>query len=254
MNKLTKHIPDWHAEAAAELNRDFKQVESLLHDAHKRSAYLGLKFHFIKEKGKGDKSIPHGLFQAWLKQNCPQIPLSSVGYYMTEAKSLCERMGWQISKIWIFETPPHLLLLAAPTDLKPAEKKQQQLLLDLVEGKGKFQRVTTYNQVEEGEDAGEQFNKLGRAKGEGGRLPQPKVDIAEIVAFNEKRVLGQIGRVADGLDNLGVNFMSQSDDILLAWQSKIERTNRCVNEWLKTPLAKRNREAMEKVQALYHTL
>ncbi|MCX6896294.1 MAG: hypothetical protein NTZ16_12515 [Verrucomicrobia bacterium] len=257
MSKLTKQSPDWHAKVAAELNKDFSEINALEMTARKRRVYLGLKFIWAKEMGKADKSIPHGEFMPWLKKNCPAIPIGTIGDYITEARSVCERMGWQISEIpkfgdrLGFEVSPHRLLELPAKDLKPEARKQQQLLLDLIDGNGKFRAVTEYKQVEDGGDVGERKNKVGRAKGEGGREAAPTCDIEGIVKFNRESALRKMGKVDHELGKLGVNFMSQPDDILQAWQSTLERTQRCVNEWLNTPLAKRNREAMERVQKLY---
>ena len=168
MNKLTKLAPAWHAEVAAELNKDFTEINAVEMTQAKRRAYLGLKFIFVKEKGKADQSIPHGAFSDWLEENCPAIPRRTIGDYITEAKSLMERMGWQNGEIRHFEIPPHKLLEMPKGDLKPKDQKAQQLLLDLVEGNGKFRRVTEYKQVKEGADAGERTNARGAAKGSRG--------------------------------------------------------------------------------------
>ena len=168
MSKLTKHAPAWHAQAAAELNKDFTEINAVEMSQAKRRAYLGLKFIFVKEKGKADQSIPHGQFEGWLKTNCAAIPRTTIGDYITEANSLCDRMGWQKSDFRIFEIPPHKLLEMPKADLKPKDQKAQQLLLDLVEGNGKFRRVTEYKQVREGDDIGERTSPRGQLKGSKG--------------------------------------------------------------------------------------
>ena len=149
MTKLKKIVPAWHLEAARELNKDFAEVSALDMTARKRRAYLGLKFHYVKERGKLDGSIPHGQFEGWMQENCPAIPERTANRYMAEGKSVCERMGWQIRQIGGFEIPPHKLLELATKDLPAKEHKAQQLLLDLVESRGKFEPFTEYKQVDE---------------------------------------------------------------------------------------------------------
>lgn len=168
MSKLTKIAPAWHAEAAAELNKDFTDINALEMTAAKRRTYLGLKFIYVKEKGKADQSIPHGQFEPWLEKNCANIPRTTIGDYITEANSVCERMGWQKSDFRIFEIPPHKLLEMPKDDLKPKDQKAQQLLFDLVECNGKFRRVTEYKQVKEGADVGERTTARGQQKGSKG--------------------------------------------------------------------------------------
>ena len=183
-NKISRVVPQWHAIAAAELNQDFAEIDALQMTARKRRAYLGLKFIWVKEKGKEDGSIPHGQFMPWLEKNCSQIPERTVSHYITEAKGVMERVGWQIRQIGEFDIPPHRLLDTPSEELKPAERKQQQLLLDLVEGRGKFQPITEYKQVEYFGDE-EMEVKLGRRKGEGGRRPLSpgeKLDVHKALA------------------------------------------------------------------------
>lgn len=178
--KLQRQAPAWHAQAAAELNRDFAEVEQLCLTAARRRAYLGLKLIAVKECGKADGSIPHGRFGAWLGEHCPEIPRRTVGDYMLEAKSAAERLGWQIGEFRHFETAPHRLIESQADDLKPAERKQQQLLLDLVDGKGKFRPVTRYQQVDDGADVGDGAVRRGRRKGEGGASKEQRARAREL--------------------------------------------------------------------------
>ena len=161
MNKLTKIAPAWHAEAAAELNKDFTEIDALEMTARKRRAYLGLKFHYVKEKGKLDDSIPHGQFEGWMAVNCPAIPERTKQRYMKEAESVCESMGWQIGQIGRFDTPPHKLLELP--DVPAKDRKAQQLLLELVEARGKFQPVTEYKQLDK--DGSPKRGQLKGSKG-----------------------------------------------------------------------------------------
>ena len=180
MKKLTKCAPAWHATAATELNRDFAEVSGLSLTAARRRVYLGLKFIAVKECGKADGSIPHGRFGPWLKANCPEIPWTTINNYIAEAKSAAERMGWQNSQFGNFETAPHRLLEAPKEDASKAQEKERQLLLDLVDGKGKFRPVTLYKQVEEAGDVGDAVVKRGRRKGEGGASKEQRARAREL--------------------------------------------------------------------------
>ena len=213
--KLTKRIPDWHAEVAAELNKDFSEINALEMSARKRRAYLGLKFIWVKETGKADGSIPHGQFMPWLQNNVPQIPIGTVGDYITEGRSLMERMGWQISEIPKFDVPPHKLIESPDAAKTKKDRESQQLLLDLVEGRGKFRPVTEYKQVEEGEDVGERRTKLGRRKGEGGASKEQRLnaqlrdDAERLEAL--KHWAAKV--TAELLENVGVKGVARIDEV-----------------------------------------
>ena len=165
MSNLKKITPAWHAVVAAEINRDFVEVEALAHNARRRRAYLGLKFIYVKERGKADRSIPHGRFSPWLAKHCPIIPRRTIGEYMLEASSICERLGWLMGDIPEFKTPPHQLLIAADGKLAPTMEKQRRSLLELVDHKGRFQAVTQYKQLAADGEAGEEKSRRGRLKG-----------------------------------------------------------------------------------------
>ncbi|MDE2105022.1 MAG: hypothetical protein KGL39_47730 [Patescibacteria group bacterium] len=168
---LQKLPPAWHTQVADELNKDFAETNAIVLNARKRAAYLGLKFIWVKENGKADGSIPHGQFDGWLEKFCPQIPRSTIGDYITEGRSLCERMGIQISEIRKFETPPHKLLECPDAAKNDKERKAQQLLLDLVEAKGKFRPVTEYKQVDEHGNT-----RRGAPKGSAGCTKKMRLD------------------------------------------------------------------------------
>lgn len=240
----------WHKEVIAELEKDFSIIETLM-EAERRTAYLGLKLIYVKMRGKADRSIPHGQFQSWLARNFPKVPLSTAGYCMSKARSICERMGWKLQALPLHDVPPHRLMIDSAEKLPPEIQKSKQMLLDLVEMRGEFQPTQEYKQTKRGDDLGEDKHPRGRRPGEGGREAAPWDDIEALVKFSAKTALSKMGKVDQELGKLGVNFMSQPDDILTAWLGTLERTQRAVNAWLKTPLAKRNREAMEAVQELY---
>lgn len=180
-SKLKKITPKWHAQAAAELNKDFAETALIDLDARKRRAYLGLKFIFVKARGKADGSIPHGRWDHWLTEHCPSLPRPTIGRYITEARSIAENLGWQISHFEKFETPPHLLLTTPETSLKDPQKKERQLLLDFIENPGKFQPVTEYKQAQEDAE-GAIKPKRGRVKGCLGTTAEQRQAVAELEA------------------------------------------------------------------------
>lgn len=173
MGKLTKQIPAWHAKVIAEIERDYAETNELTETARRRRARLGMMLIWIKAVGKADGSIPHGEFQPWMKKNLPGIPLTTAGNYITEAKSICDLLGWQITQIGLFETPPHKLLTAKPEELSTADKAHQKKLLTVVDEQSHFAAVTQYKQVELKDDA--TVPKVGRRKGEGGASREQRV-------------------------------------------------------------------------------
>lgn len=172
-NKVGKAAPAWHAQVAAEINREFAETNELNEKARHRRARLGLMLVWVKEAGKADGSIPHGYFGQWLETNAPGIPRSTVGDYLTEAKSVCDLLQWQNSEIRKFDTPPHRLLMASPDDLKGVEKERQRKLLDIVEQRKHVRAVTQYKQVELKDD--ETVAKRGRLKGSDGNPKHKRV-------------------------------------------------------------------------------
>ena len=164
MSKISKMAPAWHADAIAELKKDFIEINALEMSAAKRRAYLGLKFHYVKERGRDDGSIPFGQFEDWVHRNCKEIPDRSRRRYMNEAESLVERMGWQIGQIGRFEIPPHKLIELPTANLPAAEQQSQQLLLELVEDRSeRFGAITTYKQI--GADGKTRRGQLPGSKG-----------------------------------------------------------------------------------------
>lgn len=163
-NKLQKIAPAWHGQIAAELIREFSEVNELSETARRRRLRLGFMFIFVKESGKADESIPHGTFGEWLEKNCPAIPRRTVGDYLTEAKSVMELLKWQNGEIRHFE--PHRLMLAKEESLTVADKQRKAKLLKIADQEGHFRAVTQYKQVELKDDA--TTVKVGRRHGEGG--------------------------------------------------------------------------------------
>jgi hypothetical protein len=56
-----------------------------------------------------------------------------------------------------------------------------------------------------------------------------------------------MGRVDAELEKLGINFLSQADDVLTAWLASLERSARCAREWLHTPMPRRDPKAIQKL-------
>ena len=239
-NKISRVVPEWLAAVAAELNRDFIEIEALLATAETRRLYLGLKLIWVKEMGKEDGSIPHGQFIPWLKMNCPHIPDRSARRYMGDARNAMKALKWQNGQIGRFEVPPHRLLEIPEGELKPKSREQRQLLLDLANGQGKLQPVTDYKQVEYFDD-GEREVKLGRRKGEGGRRPLSpgeKLDVHKALAAQRALDLEKL------LFETGTQFTGLSDLEGFAEVANIERWLTLRKQWWDKPAAKRDAEAL----------
>ena len=244
--KQLQAIPEWHSQVAAELSREFVEVEQLSLNAQKRRVYLGLKFLWVKGQGREDGTIPHGTFMAWLGRHCPHIPRRTASRYMTEAESVAERVGWKVGELSHLSTPPHLLIEGAHDNLPPREKKSQQLLLGLLGGDGKFQPVTTWMQVEEGEDGARV--KRGRLKGEGGRVAAPPDSEAEaLLVFRRQWVARRMEAAAKELEKMGTEFALLPDGDLEKAFAIVNRTAKAMRHWLDTAPAQRNAEALARV-------
>ena len=236
--KISKAAPEWHARVAAEINREFEETNHLSETARRRRARLGLMLLWVKSNGKADGSIPHGGFGPWLEQHCAGISRRTAGNYLAEAVSICDLLGWQIGKIFHFETDPHQLLSAKVDDLHGDDKSRAKQLAKVIEEQAQFSAVTKYQQVELRDD--ELVPRRGRVKGEGGKPAAATGSVEEIVAANAKSALQHMGKVDQHLGKLGFNFLSQPDDVLTAWLGTLERSAKCAREWLHTPPAKRD--------------
>lgn len=198
-HKLKKAAPAWHAQVAAEINREFAETNELNEKARHRRARLGLMLVWVKEAGKADGSIPHGYFGEWLETNAPGIPRRTVGDYLTEAKSICELLRWQNGEIRHFETPPHRLLVAESGELKGVEKERQKKLLGLIEQQSNYRAVTQYKQVELKDD--ETVAKRGRLKGSAGNTKSMrlahKIKMRELSLAEKKAAMLNCGAACD---------------------------------------------------------
>lgn len=203
MSKVQKVLPEWLQKAVADVKADFADTADLIETARRRRARLGLKLIWIKEMGKADGSIPHGEFQPFLKREFPGTPLSTVGDYITEAKSVLELLRWQISEIRRFETPPHKLLITDSSDLKGVEKDRQAKLNKIIEQQSHFRAVTQYKQVELKDDA--TVPRAGRRKGEGGASREQRaahrMKLAQAELAEQKILLRQLGNFLDDTAN-----------------------------------------------------
>lgn len=125
--KLQKTAPEWHEEAKHMLLENFQRVHDLFTDATKRAIWMGMFINHIKQRGKEDKSIPHGQFGPWLEANVPQLNRDTVATYMRLATGVCEKGKFQISDFPNFarngKLPPKIEELVEG-------KTQQQLFLE----------------------------------------------------------------------------------------------------------------------------
>jgi len=200
---LEKQSPAWHAKVIAEINREFAEMNELSETARRRRARLGLMLIWLKEAGKADGSIPHGMFGPWMDKNLPGIPRTTAGNYISEANSICDLLKWQKTQIGLFETPPHKLLAAKLEDLKGVDKERHKKLSDVIDQQKHIQAVTKYAQVEVKDDA--TVPKRGRVKGEGGATKEQRALARQIQAETEIKGLRiqvtQFGELADALAN-----------------------------------------------------
>jgi hypothetical protein len=240
---LQKLPPAWHAQIAVELIKEFCATHELSETAKQRRARLGFMFIFVKEMGKADKSIPHSEFGPWLERNCPSIPRSTAGDYITEAKSLAECLRWEISEIRNFA--PHKLLIAKPETLSNEDRERRELLVGVISSKGKFRAITQYRQAETKDD--ETVAKRGRLSGEGGRPAELKGTIEEVAAALKKSTRRHCFKAGDELEKAGINFIGMDDGEITACAAAYERTAKCMNAWLAMPAANRDAKAIQKL-------
>jgi hypothetical protein len=229
------------------------KLRELLRDADdglRRVVRCGLYIEWVSA------NLPHGQLMPWLEANCPDVSNNTVLRWRTLAKNICEWSGFKFAQ-WANLPATNALLLDCPVDELPVKLRAAREKMDELLDSARTPKQLFFDMgFKQGEldTHGYPKAKRGRRVGEGGKPAAPTTDIEAMVAFHSGGALRKMGKVADGLDNLGVAFLSQPDDVLMAWDSKLSRTSRCVNEWLNTPLGKRDRVAMERILKLYHTL
>lgn len=200
--------PGWHAQIAAELTREFAEANELSESVRRRRLRLGFMFIFAKEQGKADGSIPHGQFGAWLEANCPAIPRSTAGDYITEANSACDLLHWRKSEVRIFA--PHRLLLARDEELAGADKTRKARLLELTGPQSGIRAVTEYKQAQLRDDA--TVGRRGAVKGSPGLTREMRLAARalvekkrqELVKKDLVRITAWLRRHADARALVGV--------------------------------------------------
>jgi hypothetical protein len=215
-NKLQKIAPAWHGEAKKLLAENFAKINSAFLDSTKRAVWLGIFLNHIKDKGKADGSIPHGMFGPWLKENLTDVPWDRANEYMRIGREVCEKGKFQIRDFPQFAASGNL----------PSQ------ILQLVEGKTQKQLFLEFKQVEMGED-GEFRVKRGRAKGSNGN-PKHVRDAGKF--RNEQERLDalklKMDEVSDWLDeNLNLKGFPKVDEVkggaktLATFAAKISHAN-----------------------------
>lgn len=165
MSKLQKIAPAWHDEAKKLLVENFEKINAAFLDSTKRAVWLGLFLLNIKQRGKEDKSIPHGFFKDWCKANVPEISFTQLNVYMLLARGVCEKGKFEISNFDAFQKNGNRFFV--PGELPPP-------ILKLVEGKTQNQLLLDFKQVEE--DGDELRVKHGRLKGSSGLTKKMRLD------------------------------------------------------------------------------
>lgn len=225
-NTLQKVAPEWHAEAVEILKENFTSIHESFLDSTKKAVWLGMFLNFVKQRGKEDKSIPHGEFLPWLEKNYPDAPARTCNTYMALASGVCEKGKFEIRQFSGF---------AHCGDLPKSVEA-------IVEGKTQSQLFLEFKQTRDGEKP-----SRGRLPGEGGKPGRPTSNITDMINFDLKASLSKMGKVDHELGKLGCDFIAQPDDILTAWLSTLERSARCAREWLNTPPAKRDSKIITKL-------
>lgn len=109
------------------LLENFQRVHAMFTESTKRAVWMGMFLNHIKQRGKEDKSIPHGQFGPWLEATVPQLNRDTVATYMRLATGVCEKGKFEISEFPKFASngklPPQLEQLVEG-------KTQQQLFLE----------------------------------------------------------------------------------------------------------------------------
>ena len=214
---LMKLPPAWHAEAIELLKQNFGAIHQSFLDGTKKAVWLGLFLIFIKERGKEDKSIPHGAFGPWLKANVPDLHWDTCCTYMRLARDVAEKGKFQISEFRNFageqRLPPSLLKLVEG-------KTQQQLFLE-------FRQLKT---DDDGEALSADGTRRGRAIGAGGYAGRK--NLAEQKAW----VMRRVGRGLKEFDKIGSEILLLDDNALEVLLSDLERRTKLIHAWLRAPL------------------
>jgi hypothetical protein len=142
-----------NAEAAAHLTHLCEEARNGL----RRVVALGMFCFQLKA------DLPHGQFQPWLAQHCPDVSYRSLAGYMQLTRGVLEKCGMSNVQALHFCHGGEILLLEeakVPKESRPLREK----IFHLIDGKTAHQLMLDFKQSDEDEE-GNLKSKRGRTKG-----------------------------------------------------------------------------------------
>lgn len=235
---LAAVIPD--AQAADRLRELVRDADSGL----RRVLKCGLYIEWLAA------SLPHGKLVGWIEAHCPDVSERTVYNWRTLSRSVCEWVGLKFATIATLglsgDKLIELPLIDLPAQARPYREKIDALLAEHKNAKQLFLALS-FKQGQLDPETGTYVPKVGRRRGEGGKPAAPTGTIEEIVAYRQKASRREMGKAADYLEKVGVDFMGQDDAYNTALLSVLDRSARCLRAWLDTPPGKRDMKAVEKL-------
>jgi hypothetical protein len=233
--KSLEALPPWHRAVIAASKENSEKVRLILMDAAKRTVWFGILLDGAKERGKRDKSIPHGQFNNWcaaflddLRQQTWRKQALTIG------RHLIEKTKFKLSDA------EHDKMIANPGYLpEPIQNvidgKTRKILL--LEAKECYERHDSEGVLE---------GRLGRLPGEGGRKRIPKSEQREILLRQaDEHWFHPVNGLAAKLRVYGHKFCVLPDSDVEAIQSALDRQLAAVKTWLKTPHGQRDARNIE---------
>jgi hypothetical protein len=141
----------------AEVASHLKSLCDEARNGLRRVVALGLFCFKIKA------DLPHGQFQPWLDQHCPDISYRSLASYMQLTDGVLKKCGVsKVQSLHFCHGGEFLLLPDAkvPDEARPLRKK----IFEIIDGKTAHQLMLDFKQSDEDED-GNQKSRRGRLKG-----------------------------------------------------------------------------------------
>lgn len=148
-----------------------KQLRALLDDAANGLRRILIAGFFIDRVAS---ELPHGKFRPWLEAHCADVTWRTVFRWRELARGVAQAVGLGTTAEERHALEWHHILELPAAQVPEQARATRKLIDELIDGRSARQLLLDFKQVEENE-VGEQFVKVGRRKGEGGKPPAASI-------------------------------------------------------------------------------
>lgn len=144
---LNDNVDEQERLAAEFLTEAHKDTQIVITRGIRQVVALGLFLQELKEWGKRTGKIPHGQFQKWLEQHCPEVSIRTCKQWMQTSKAVLGLLGLDEAKPVANLGMREVLSLPAEELPAPARKVQEQVW-DLVDGRSQHELVLKFKDTQ----------------------------------------------------------------------------------------------------------